>query len=60
MRGINPFDVLFWFLLSFTLLVWVLRGFELLGYMPGMVLWVLIFATISAGVLARLSRSQRR
>lgn len=40
--------------LGLTLLVWVLRGAKILGFMPGGVLWVLIFACILLAVLSNI------
>ncbi len=40
--------------LGLTLLVWVLRGVGLLGFIPGGVLWILIFTCILLAVLSNI------
>jgi hypothetical protein len=45
---------LFYFFLTLTVFVYVLRGFALLSMMPGGILWVLLLLTIAIGVLAIL------
>ena len=34
-------------ILGITLLVWILRGFGVLGFMPGLVIWLLIISSYS-------------
>jgi uncharacterized membrane protein YhaH (DUF805 family) len=45
---------LFYFLLTLTIFVYVLRGVALLSMMPGGILWAMILLTIASGVLAIL------
>lgn len=40
--------------LALTIALWVLRGIGLLGFMPGIVLWVLIFACILLAILSSI------
>ena len=42
-----------------TLLVWILRGIGALGFMPGMVIWLLIFMSIGSGAIATFQSSRR-
>jgi len=39
-----------------TLLVWILRGVGLLTFLPGGVIWVLIFLSFVTGILSTLLR----
>ncbi len=41
----------FWFVVGLTLLVWILRGFGLLTFIPGFVLGLLIAASIALLVI---------
>ena len=50
------FYVLFGILIGLTLLVWVLRGLGVLGFIPGLIIWVLLLSTIAMGVLSRVAR----
>ena len=40
--------------LAVTIGLWILRGLSLLSFMPGIVLWVLIFACILLAVLSSI------
>ncbi len=46
-------------LLGITIALWVLRGFGILTFFPGGVLWVLLFLTVGAGVVDTLQRTKR-
>ncbi|MDY6938299.1 MAG: hypothetical protein SWY16_11585 [Cyanobacteriota bacterium] len=46
-------------ILGMTLLVWILRGFGVLGFMPGLVIWLLIFMSIGSGAIATYQSSRR-
>lgn len=46
-------------ILSITLVVWILRGFGLLTFLPGGVLWTLIFMTVGAGVFSIIQGTRR-
>jgi hypothetical protein len=53
---LQPFTKLFLAALGLTLLVWVLRGFSLLAFLPGVVLWVLILLCFGLGIISSLQR----
>ncbi|MBE9076689.1 hypothetical protein IQ241_05150 [Romeria aff. gracilis LEGE 07310] len=55
---LQPGTQLFLALLGLTLGVWVLRGIGILAFIPGIVLWFLILACLTAGVL-NMVRSMR-
>lgn len=40
--------------LAVTLLIWVLRGLRVLGFVPGGFLWILIFACIVLVILSNI------
>lgn len=50
------FSYLFRIVVAITLLVWILRGLSLLVFLPGVVLWILLFLSIGLGILASISR----
>lgn len=50
------FSYLFRIAIAVTLLIWILRGLSLLAFLPGIVLWVLLFCSIGLGILAKISR----
>jgi len=39
-------------LIGITFFVWVLRGFRLLGVIPGMAIWVLILLCVLAAIVS--------
>lgn len=47
---------LFFSVLAITLLVWVLRGLGLLSFIPGGVIWLLLFLSIGVGAIGSLQR----
>lgn len=47
----RPSTKLFWSLLAFTTLVWILRGVEILSFLPGLVIWMLILLSFATGIL---------
>ncbi|TAE08591.1 MAG: hypothetical protein EAZ90_29370 [Oscillatoriales cyanobacterium] len=47
---------IFWTVLGITLLVWILRGVGLLTFLPGGVIWILIFLSFVAGILSTVLR----
>ena len=51
---LKPGTQLLFMLIGFTFAVWVLRGFTILSWMPGMVLWLLILACIGVFVFNSL------
>ena len=61
-RGISrlrPETTVLLFFLGITLAVWILRGFTLLAFLPGGVLWLLIFLTLGAAIIDFLQRTKR-
>ena len=50
------FSVLFWLTVAVTLITWVLRGLTILAFLPGLILWALLFLCIALGVLSQVSR----
>ncbi|NJL86382.1 MAG: hypothetical protein HC886_11010 [Leptolyngbyaceae cyanobacterium SM1_1_3] len=42
--------------LTVTLIVWVLRGFALLAFLPGIVLWLLLLLCFGSGIFLLLRR----
>lgn len=50
------FSYLFRISILAMIVIWLLRGFGILAFLPGMILWILLFASIGLGVLAQLSR----
>ncbi len=55
----RPETTVFLGILGVTIAVWVLRGIGLLTFIPGGILWVLLFLTIGAGVVDTLQRTKR-
>ncbi|MEM9003301.1 MAG: hypothetical protein AAGE59_07215 [Cyanobacteria bacterium P01_F01_bin.86] len=56
MRRLSIPTQVFLGLLVLTLLIWILRGFTILAFLPGVVLWLLLLLTIGSGVLTSLQR----
>lgn len=50
-RSIKTSTLAFLVTLGITLLVWILRGVGLLTFMPGSVLWGLIFLCLLAAIV---------
>lgn len=48
---------LFGILLGISIAVWVLRGFGILSFMPGGIIWLLLLGAIAVGLI---SYTQRR
>lgn len=44
----------FGIILGITIAVWLLRGFGLLTFIPGGVIWLLILLSLVTGILSRL------
>ncbi|MBF2033909.1 MAG: hypothetical protein IGR92_00165 [Leptolyngbyaceae cyanobacterium T60_A2020_046] len=55
-KGLSPSTQVFLMILGVTILVWGLRGFALLSFLPGIILWLLLLTTVGAGVFASLQR----
>lgn len=51
---------LFGIVLGLTVVIWMLRGFGVLTFLPGWVIWVLIFLSIATGILSRAFNSRGR
>lgn len=45
------------FLFGIAIAVWVLRGFGILGFMPGGVIWLLFLAAIAFAILSYLQKT---
>ncbi|MEL7036851.1 MAG: hypothetical protein AAFO04_14690 [Cyanobacteria bacterium J06592_8] len=50
------FSYLFAIATTVALLVWILRGLEVLAFLPGIVIWILLLLSIATGVLRQVSR----
>ena len=46
----------FGILFAITTAVWLLRGFGILTFIPGGIIWLLLLLTIGVGLLSRLRR----
>ena len=44
----------FGIILGITIAVWLLRGFGVLAFIPGGVIWLLILLSLVTGILSRL------
>ncbi len=44
----------FGIILGITIAVWLLRGFGILTFIPGGIIWLLILLSITTGILSRL------
>jgi len=45
--------------LGFLIVVWALRGFGLLTFIPGLVIWLLLLTTIGSGIVDVVQRTRR-
>jgi hypothetical protein len=45
--------------LGVTIAIWVLRGIGLFTFIPGGLIWILLFLTIGAGVVDTFQRTKR-
>ncbi|MGG6294288.1 hypothetical protein ACQ4M4_07695 [Leptolyngbya sp. AN02str] len=50
---------IFLFALAITAAVWLMRGFGILTFLPGAVIWILLILTIAAGILDVVQRTRR-
>ncbi|HAN75441.1 MAG TPA: hypothetical protein DCQ51_17865 [Planktothrix sp. UBA8407] len=50
------FSYLFASITSLLVLLWTLRGLSILAFIPGYVIWILLFLSIATGILRSLSR----
>ena len=53
---LQPLTKLFLAALGMTAVVWILRGLSLLGFIPGVVIWVLILVCFGLGIVSSLQR----
>lgn len=51
-RSLKPTTIAFLLVCAMTAFVWILRGFGVLTFIPGSVLWVLILLVIATAVLS--------
>jgi len=58
-RSVKAETAVFLSFVGITLAVWVLRGIGLLTFLPGLVIWVLIFLSVGAGVYDFIQRTKR-
>ncbi len=49
-RSVNQRVAMFWAILGALIVLWVLRGFALLAFMPSSVILILLIATIGLGI----------
>lgn len=56
MPQLSPPTQVFFGMLGVTLIVWILRGFTLLAFLPGIVMWILLLLTIGSGIFMSLQR----
>lgn len=47
---------IFGILLGTTIAIWLLRGFGILTFIPGGIIWLLLLLSIGTGILSRLRR----
>ncbi|MBD1912892.1 MULTISPECIES: hypothetical protein [unclassified Leptolyngbya] len=45
--------------LGILIAVWALRGFGILTFVPGLVIWLLMFTTIGSGIVDIVQRTRR-
>lgn len=45
--------------LGVLIAVWALRGFGILTFIPGLVIWLLLFTTIGSGIVDVVQRTRR-
>lgn len=50
------FSYLFAVITTITLLVWILRGLQVLAFLPGVIIWILLVLSIATGVFRQVSR----
>lgn len=58
-KSMRPTTKLFLVTLAVTAAVWILRGFGLLTFLPGGVIWLLILLSIGTGVVNGLMGTRR-
>ena len=50
------FARIFGIILAITLIIWLLRGLGVLTFIPGGIIWLLLFLSIGTGVISTLQR----
>jgi hypothetical protein len=55
----KPTTTVFLSILGVTLVVWIMRGLSLLAFLPGFIIWFLVFLSIGAGVVSVVHRTIR-
>jgi hypothetical protein len=58
-KPLRPTTQLFLLTLAATTAVWVLRGFGILTFLPGGIIWLLILLSIGTGVVDGLMGTRR-
>ncbi|MBD1939165.1 hypothetical protein [Microcoleus sp. FACHB-68] len=58
--GTAVLPYIFGIVLGLTVLVWLLRGFGILTFIPGSILWILILLSITTGIISRLQSRRGR
>jgi hypothetical protein len=53
---LQPLTKLFLAALGLTAVVWLLRGLSVLGFIPGVLLWMLILLCFGLGIVSSLQR----
>jgi hypothetical protein len=56
---LRPATTIFLTILSIAIVTWLLRGLGLLTFLPGGVLWTLIFMSVGAGVISLIQGTRR-
>ncbi len=58
-QSLRPTTQLFLLTLAVTFVVWALRGFGILTFLPGGVIWLLILLSVGTGVVNGLMGTRR-
>jgi len=58
-QSLRPTTRLFLSTLAITILVWLLRGFGILTFLPGGLIWLLILLSVGTGVVNGLMGTRR-
>jgi hypothetical protein len=58
-KSLRPTTQLFLLTLAVTILVWTLRGFGILTFLPGGLIWLLILLSVGTGVVNGLMGTRR-
>lgn len=53
---LHPTTSIFLVLLGLTITVWILRGFTLLAFLPGITIWILILLCFGTGIVSSLQK----